>query len=290
LNTFPSNPFDGDPDDILDLSVTPRATASAQASLATLEPAMPEEPTTTPPRNTLPDQEDGWFVAPTADGIIDASAAAVDSWARNELPPTQAESDEAPDSLTDIPDNEPHWFGLMVRETVETVGLAVIIFLIIRIGIQNYRIEGASMEPNFHDGEYLIVNKLAYRLGEYERGDVIVFKYPNDPSKDYIKRVIGLPGDTVEIRGGQLFVNGNQIEEPYEHMPNARDEPPTVVDAGHLYVMGDNRPASSDTRSWGQLGQEFVIGQAWLAIWPFEQAGLVEHHPIVVNPVMAQGP
>ena len=170
------------------------------------------------------------------------------------------------------------------------VGLAVIIFLIIRIGIQNYRIEGASMEPNFHNGEYLIVNKLAYRLGEYERGDVIVFKYPNDPSKDYIKRVIGLPGDTVEIRGGELFVNDKQIEEPYKHMPNVRDEPPTVVDAGHLYVMGDNRPASSDTRSWGQLGQNFVIGQAWLAIYPFDTAGLVKHQPIEVNSVMAQGP
>lgn len=195
-----------------------------------------------------------------------------------------------PEAGEEAVEEGPHWFGVMVREVVETVGLAVIIFLIIRVGIQNYRIEGASMEPNFHDGEYLIVNKLAYRLGEYERGDVIVFKYPNDPSKDYIKRVIGLPGDTVEIRGGELYVNNTLINEPYPHMPNVRDEPPTVVEAGHLYVMGDNRPASSDTRSWGQLGQEFVIGQAWLAIYPINQFGLVEHQPIEVNAVMAQGP
>jgi len=286
LNNFPINPIDGDPDDILDLAVTPRATALHQTA--------PEMPQPVPSDSVLLVEKDGWIVAPTADGVVGVDTAESDSWARSNLTAPQRESravpENQPDMDSDLQNDEPGWFSLMVRETVETVGLALIIFLIIRVGIQNYRIEGASMEPNFHDGEYLIVNKLAYRLGEYERGDVIVFKYPNDPSKDYIKRVIGLPGDTVEIRGGQLFVNGVQIEEPYEHMPNARDESPVVVDAGHLYVMGDNRPASSDTRSWGQLGQEFVIGQAWLAIWPFEQAGLVEHHPIVVNPVMAQGP
>ena len=282
MNTFDNSSLSSDPDDILDIVVKPRsifAPPMQTAESTTSTPVLPPlafrsvEPT---------NEEDSWRVAPTTDGIVDASAAEPTAWAGSQLPlggDTGARED-----------NEPHWFGLMVREVVETVGLAVIIFLIIRIGIQNYRIEGQSMEPNFHDGEYLIVNKLAYRLGEYERGDVIVFKYPNDPSKDYIKRVIGLPGDTVEIRGGELFVNDNQIEEPYLHMPNTRDEAPTVVEAGHLYVMGDNRPASSDTRSWGQLGQNFVIGQAWLAIWPFDTAGLVKHQPIEVNAVMAQGP
>ena len=282
MNTSGNNLFHNDPDDILDIVVKPRSLSFPPAQTVSREPVvhftLPPAPRAVAPAA----QEDGWQVSPTADGVIDASAAAPDSWA-DYTPSTSAASDAAADA-------EPHWFGLMVREVVETVGLAVIIFLIIRIGIQNYRIEGQSMEPNFHDGEYLIVNKLAYRLGEYERGDVIVFKYPNDPSKDYIKRVIGLPGDTVEIRGGQLFVNNSQIEEPYLHMPNTRDEPPTVVEAGHLYVMGDNRPASSDTRSWGQLGQNFVIGQAWLAIWPFDTAGLVKHQPIEVNAVMAQGP
>ncbi len=269
MNTSDNNLFHNDPDDILDIVVAPRSRSLQPAQATESEP---------------PALENGadWYVASTTEGIVDANAAEPTTWAERGLP--------ALAGTGEIGKDEPHWFGLMVREVVETVGLAVIIFLIIRIGIQNYRIEGASMEPNFHNGEYLIVNKLAYRLGEYERGDVIVFKYPNDPSKDYIKRVIGLPGDTVEIRGGELFVNDKQIEEPYKHMPNVRDEPPTVVDAGHLYVMGDNRPASSDTRSWGQLGQNFVIGQAWLAIYPFDTAGLVKHQPIEVNSVMAQGP
>ncbi|RLT40044.1 MAG: signal peptidase I [Chloroflexi bacterium] len=275
LNTSDNNLFDNDPDDILDIVIQPRSISPQPVRAAEFEPPTLETTSAIVLAPESPEEQDGWHVASTTDGIVGTRATSDF--------PTTTETDE-------IAENEPHWFGLMVREVVETVGLAVIIFLIIRIGIQNYRIEGASMEPNFHDGEYLIVNKLAYRLGEYERGDVIVFKYPNDPSKDYIKRVIGLPGDTVEIRGGQLYVNNVEIVEPYLHMPNTRDEPPTVVDAGHLYVMGDNRPASSDTRSWGQLGQEFVIGQAWLAIWPFDTAGLVKHQPIEVSAVMAQGP
>jgi signal peptidase I len=184
-----------------------------------------------------------------------------------------------------------NWFALLFKETLETVVLAVVIFLLIRVAIQNYRIEGSSMEPNFHNGEYLLVNKLAYRLGEYERGDVIVFKYPGDTSKDYIKRVIGLPGDTIEIRDGMLYVNDQLVSEPYEVMPMSYlSEMPRVVEPDTLYVMGDNRPASSDTRDWGLLDQDLVIGQAWLAIYPFDTFGLVDHPDLHFTPGMAQGP
>lgn len=184
-----------------------------------------------------------------------------------------------------------NWLALIARETLETVVLAVVIFLLIRVAVQNYRIEGSSMEPNFHNGEYLLVNKLAYRLGEYQRGDVIVFKYPGDITKDYIKRVIGLPGDVVEIREGVLYVNEQMIDEPYATMPmNFLNEPPRIVESGTLYVMGDNRPASSDTRDWGLLNQDLVIGQAWLAIFPLETFGLVDHPDLHFTPGMAQGP
>ena len=178
----------------------------------------------------------------------------------------------------------------LLRETLETVILAVLIFLVIRSLVQNYRIEGQSMEPNFHHGQYLLVNKLAYRVGEYRRGDVIVFHYPNDPSQDYIKRVIGLPGDTVEIRDGVLHVNGLPVDEPYDQVPMTRNIPAQAVAPGFLYVLGDNRPASSDTRTWGQLSQEFVIGKAWLAIWPVDRAGLVEHPALEVGPARELGP
>jgi len=165
----------------------------------------------------------------------------------------------------------------LLRETLETVILAVLIFLVIRSLVQNYRIEGQSMEPNFHHGQYLLVNKLAYRLSDHARGDVIVFHYPNNPTQDYIKRIIGLPGDTVEILEGVLYLNGSPVDEPYDQIPMTRNISAQVVEPGNLYVLGDNRPASSDTRTWGQLPQEFVIGKAWLAIWPVETAGLVEH-------------
>lgn len=205
----------------------------------------------------------------------------VDPWAR-EYQPTQQPSDDTPSE---------NWLALIVRETLETVVLAVVIFLLIRVAIQNYRIEGSSMEPNFHNGEYLLVNKLAYRLGEYQRGDVIVFKYPGDTTKDYIKRVIGLPGDVVEIREGVLYVNEQMVDEPYATMPmNYMNEPSRIVEAGTLYVMGDNRPASSDTRDWGLLDQDLVIGQAWLAIFPLDTFGLVDHPDLHFTPGMAQGP
>ncbi|MDE0311619.1 MAG: signal peptidase I [Caldilineaceae bacterium] len=178
----------------------------------------------------------------------------------------------------------------LLRETLETVVLAILIFLVIRSLVQNYRIEGQSMEPNFQHGQYLLVNKLAYRLGEYRRGDVIVFHYPNNPSQDYIKRVIGLPGDTVEFRDGVLIVNGLTVEEPYDQIPIARDIPAQTVAPGFLYVLGDNRPASSDTRTWGQLSQEFVIGKAWVAIWPVEKAGVVEHPAIEIGSVLELTP
>ncbi len=165
----------------------------------------------------------------------------------------------------------------LLRETLETVILAVLIFLVIRSLVQNYRIEGQSMEPNFHHGQYLLVNKLAYRLSDHERGDVIVFHYPNNPTQDYIKRIIGLPGDTIEILEGVLYLNGLPVDEPFDQIPMTRNISAQIVEPGNLYVLGDNRPASSDTRTWGQLPQEFVIGKAWLAIWPVENAGLVEH-------------
>lgn len=187
-------------------------------------------------------------------------------------------------------DEEDHGFKSLLRETLETVVLAVLIFLVIRSLVQNYRIEGQSMEPNFHHGQYLLVNKLAYRLGEYKRGDVIVFHYPNNPAQDYIKRVIGLPGDTVEFRDGNLFVNGVTVDEPYDQVPIARNIPAQTVAPGFLYVLGDNRPASSDTRTWGQLSQEFVIGKAWLAIWPVEIAGLVEHPAIELESALELAP
>lgn len=163
----------------------------------------------------------------------------------------------------------------VLRELVETIVLTLVIFFLVRTVIQNYRIDGISMEPNFHNGQFLIINKLAYRLGEPARGDVIVFHYPRDPSRDFIKRVIGLPGDTVEVRSGQVIVNGEIIDEPYEPSPGTYDSEPVTLPEDQLFVMGDNRNNSSDSHIWGALPMENVIGKAVVSYWPPSDWGLV---------------
>ncbi len=165
----------------------------------------------------------------------------------------------------------------IARELLETIVLTLVIFLLVRTVVQNFRVEGMSMEPNFHDGQFLLINKLAYRLGEPERGDVIVFRYPLDPSRDFIKRVIGLPGETVEIRNGQVYVDNQPIKDPATVNQASYNLGATVLGPNELFVLGDNRPNSSDSHSWGTLQLDKVIGKVILSYWPPEDWGLVRH-------------
>jgi signal peptidase I len=195
----------------------------------------------------------------------------------------------------------------VVRELLETAIFILLVFLIVRGVVQNFKIEGQSMEPNLHTGQYILVNKIVYfhfdlnaplRLlpGNADlspkivypfhmprRGEVVVFEYPRDMSKDYIKRVIGMPGDTVTIKDGQVFVNGTLLDEPYLNgLPtNCRgDDPcnngqPVAVPPGTVFVMGDNRNNSSDSREWGALPLDGIIGKAWVSYWPREYWGVI---------------
>ncbi len=169
------------------------------------------------------------------------------------------------------------WTGLgtALRELVETLLLTLIIFLLIRFAVQNFRIEGFSMEPNFHDGEFLLVNKLVYMLHPPERGDVIVLKYPPVPSRDFIKRVIGLPGDRIEIINGKVYINGDALDEPYPLNEGSYNYGPVTVGPDEYFVLGDNRNNSSDSHSWGMLPVKDVVGKAWIAYWPPSLIGLV---------------
>ncbi|ABY34510.1 MAG: signal peptidase I [Chloroflexus sp.] len=197
----------------------------------------------------------------------------------------------------------------VVRELLETAIFILLVFLIVRGVVQNFKIEGSSMEPTLHTGQYILVNKLIYfhfdlnaplRLlpGQSDlpprivypfrppqRGDIVVFEYPRDVRKDYIKRVIGLPGDIIEIREGKVFVNNEPLDEPYLRgastyclggYPCAQG--PVLVPAGSIFVMGDNRGNSSDSREWDALPLDRVVGQAWLIYFPFSDWGLVPHH------------
>lgn len=168
--------------------------------------------------------------------------------------------------------------GNALRELIETLLLTLVIFLLIRFAVQNFRVEGFSMEPNFHDGQFLLVNKVEYMLHYPERGDVIVFRFPINPSRDFIKRVIGLPGERVEIINGNVFINGDPLPEDYPHNQGTYNYGPVTVGADELFVLGDNRNNSSDSHSWGMVPDKNTIGKAWLTYWPPQLMGAVDHY------------
>ncbi len=150
-------------------------------------------------------------------------------------------------------------------------------FFIVTFVAQPVRVQGASMQPRIEDNERILVNKFIYRFQGVERGDVVVFYYPRDPSVSYIKRVIGLPGDRVEVRSGQVQVNGIPIEEPYL-LPEFRDHydmPETTVERGHYFVMGDHRTSSMDSRSFGSVPEKYIYGKASFCVWPIAKTGRV---------------
>ena len=151
-------------------------------------------------------------------------------------------------------------------------------FFLITFVAQAFRVQGTSMLPLLHDGERIIVNKFVYRFHPIERGDVVVFWYPRDPSVSFIKRVIGLPGDTVEIRHGSLYVNGRLTAEPYVNVQYRDDEtrPPVQVGKGQYYVLGDHRNSSNDSRSWGEVPEKYIYGKAYVRFWPLSQVGRIQ--------------
>ncbi len=165
-------------------------------------------------------------------------------------------------------------------DVLETVLLAVVLFLVINAVTARVRVDGFSMRPTLEDGQYVLVNRLAYRFGEYTRGDVVVFRFPVDPTQDFIKRVIGLPGDTVSIGSGVVSVNGQALSEDYIAAAPLYSGN-WLVPVGNLFVLGDNRNDSSDSHSWGMVPTENVIGKAVLVYWPFTNLMLIDHDNLV---------
>ena len=168
--------------------------------------------------------------------------------------------------------------GSAVWEFIKVVVISVAIVLPIRTYIaQPFIVSGASMEPNFHNGEYLIIDELTYELRLPERGEVVVFRYPLNPSEFFIKRVIGLPGEKVEIKNGKITINGLELAEPYllanlETAPNVKME----LTENQYFVLGDNRLQSSDSRRWGALPKEKLMGRALVRLWPIAKAGIIK--------------
>jgi signal peptidase I len=178
---------------------------------------------------------------------------------------------------------------LLFRDLVFALMIAALVVVFV---VQPVKVEGTSMLPRLHDGERIFVNKLIY-YAEYgwapkiERGDIVVFWYPNDPSKSYIKRVIGLPGEVVEVREGTVFINGAVLEEKYldpgENAAGATLTPKEVT-LNYYFVMGDNRDNSSDSRSWGLVPKKYIYGKALLRYWPPSAASVIHHEDLAPAP------
>ena len=173
--------------------------------------------------------------------------------------------------------------GSFVMELLQVVVFAISIFLFIYLLIlQPHKIKGASMEPNFHDGEYLLTDKVSYRLGEPTRGDVVVFKAPPTYNDEFIKRIIVLPGETMRVQGGKIYVDDHELEEKY--LPEgtvvvpgsfATEGRSITVPEDSYFVLGDNRDHSLDSRNLGPIERQYITGRAWFVYWPISQAGTV---------------
>lgn len=173
----------------------------------------------------------------------------------------------------------PAWVSFL-WEVLQTLIMAVILYFLIDTVVGRVRVENISMQPTLREGEFLLVNKMAYKLGNFNRGDIVVFHYPLMPQEDYIKRVIGLPGDSVIVRDGQVLVNNERLEEPYiAAAPQYTNQ--WTVPEGQLFVLGDNRNQSSDSHSWGFVPQENVVGKALVIYWPLEQLKILNQVPVV---------
>lgn len=203
-------------------------------------------------------------------------------------PPFESQTDHEPRNLPEaIPvdsalesgnPSSTHGLGKFLIDLGQTLLLSFILFAIVNLISERIRVEGYSMEPTFHDGELVIVDRLAYKFGQPQRGEVIIFNYPADPNEEFIKRIIGLPGDVVTIQDGNVSVNGEFLVEPYIAEKPAYSVTQTVPE-GTLFVLGDNRNNSSDSHVWGPLPMDLVIGKAFLIYWPPQNFSIVEHVP-----------
>lgn len=173
-------------------------------------------------------------------------------------------------------------FVMDILETIVFVGsLFIVVYLFI---MQPNQVKGASMDPTFATGDYIFTSKITYKIRNYHRGEVVVFRSPSNPDIEYIKRIIGLPGDTVMIKNEEVYVNGVLLNEPYIAAKTnvweggySKDGEATTVPQGMLFVMGDNRPRSSDSREFGPITQESVIGLVFYRYFPPNKMGIIEN-------------
>ena len=186
------------------------------------------------------------------------------------------------------------------REVLEAVLLALVVLIVLQATVRNFKVEGSSMAPTLESGQFLVVDQASFlkfdrgrlarvvpfwKVDEAEpefafdppqRGEIIVFQYPRDDSKDFVKRVVGLPGETVEVRSGTVYVDDDPIREPYLRRRDGSNTPPLTLGEKEYYVIGDNRRNSNDSRAWGAVPETNIVGRVWLIYWPWEDIHFVD--------------
>jgi signal peptidase I len=167
----------------------------------------------------------------------------------------------------------------LFRDILIALAVVAVVFLLLHITLQSFRIYEYCMEPNFHEGERVLVNKMIYHFTDPKRGDVIVLHPPFDPKVVFIKRIIALPGDTVEVKDGAVYVKGVRLDEPYAVAPTYTF-PLTEIPEGEYFVLGDNRNNANDSVDWGTVPRENIVGKVWLRYWPLGEWGFVHHYPL----------
>ncbi|MFH1002874.1 MAG: signal peptidase I [Chloroflexota bacterium] len=170
------------------------------------------------------------------------------------------------------------------RDTIATLVLALVLFFTLQATLQSFIVIGYSMEPSFHEAQRIMVNRIVYRLHDPQRGDVIVFQAPNGQNGDYIKRVIGLPGESVEIRDGTVYIRRDgqtfSLDEPYIKSTPSYNYHGGVIPANEYFVLGDNRNNSNDSHNGWLAARNDIIGKAWLSIWPPDEWGLAPNYAL----------
>ncbi len=194
----------------------------------------------------------------------------------------QSDTQPQPEPITEQPTD----WKRFVLDILETLVLAVVLYFGINTISARVRVDGFSMKPTLQDGEYILVSKLAYKLGQPQRGDIVVFIFPVNPAEDLIKRVIGLPGDTISVQDGVLSINGVTMDEPYINAPPAYNGT-WKVSPEELFVLGDNRNDSRDSHQWGLLPIGKVIGKAVLIYWPPKEWEVIKHIDQLNAPINA---
>src|SRR3989339_24738 len=175
--------------------------------------------------------------------------------------------------------------SVVIIEALQPIVMAFAIFMMVYLLlVQPHKVDGSSMYPNFEDKEYILTDKVTYRRVDPQRGDVVVFHAPPPYDSDLIKRVVGLPGETILVEDGKVFINGSQLSEKY--LPGSyqtteksflRNGVPYVIPDEYYAVFGDNRGYSSDSREWGPISKKAIVGKAWVRYWPIDKFGLIQH-------------